>query len=121
LLYEAIERRVDGMLEAGWLHEVRALQQRGCTTDDQAMQAIGYRHLLAHLQDDTGLEETVRLIKRDTRRFAKRQLTWFSGHARRNQAPDDVATPLAFQWLEWATDEEFEEAVRHITQAAHSL
>jgi len=120
-LYEAIEERVDGMLAAGWLEEVRALQQRGCTAADQAMQAIGYRHLLAHLQGEAGFEETVRLIKRDTRRFAKRQITWFRGRARWNQNADTAGSRLGFQWLEWATDEEFDDAARQITQAANSL
>lgn len=121
LLYQAIEARVDEMLAAGWLEEVRTLQQRGCTPADQAMQAIGYRHLLAHLQGEAGLEETVRLIKRDTRRFAKRQMTWFRGQARWSQNANTAGSSVGFQWLEWATDGDFDDAVRQITQAANSL
>jgi len=90
-LYAAIERRVDEMLQMGWLAEVEALRQRGCSRPAQAMQAIGYRHLLAHLEGEVGYKETVRLIKRDTRRFAKRQLTWFRSDARANSATDEAA------------------------------
>jgi len=76
VLFHAIERRVDAMMAAGWLDEAAALQRRGLSTSDQSMQAIGYRHLLEHLDGQRDLGETVRLIKRDTRRYAKRQITW---------------------------------------------
>jgi tRNA dimethylallyltransferase len=79
LLFDRIERRVDAMLEAGWVDEVRALIDTGVPPDAQSMQAIGYRHLREYLDGERDLEETVRLIKRDTRRFAKRQLTWLRG------------------------------------------
>jgi len=98
LLYERIERRVDDMLAAGWLEEVVRLRDLGLTLEHQAMQAIGYRHLCLFLQDDGDLSEVVARIKRDTRRFAKRQLTWF----RREE----------MQWVEWSTPEEFAAAVR---------
>lgn len=82
LLFERIERRVDAMVEAGWVDEVRALVASGVPSDAQSMQAIGYRHLREYLDGERDLEETVRLIRRDTRRFAKRQLTWLrSGEA----------------------------------------
>ncbi|MEA3403473.1 MAG: tRNA (adenosine(37)-N6)-dimethylallyltransferase MiaA [Armatimonadota bacterium] len=76
VLFERIERRIDEMMEAGWLDEVRRLADSGVTSDCQSMQAIGYRHLLQHLSGERDLDETVRLIKRDTRRYAKRQMTW---------------------------------------------
>ena len=79
LLFARIERRVDAMMDAGWLDEVRALLASGVTAQSQSMQAIGYRHLLQHLSGERGLEETVELIKRDTRRYAKRQMTWLRG------------------------------------------
>ncbi len=79
LLFDRIERRVDEMMEAGWVDEVRDLIETGVPPDAQSMQAIGYRHLREYLDDERDLEETVRLIKRDTRRFAKRQLTWLRG------------------------------------------
>lgn len=77
LLYSRIDQRVDDMMAAGWLAEVRELRATGLTLAHQSMQAIGYRHLLLHLEHGSDLDETVSLIKRDTRRFAKRQLTWF--------------------------------------------
>jgi len=79
LLFERIERRVERMMAAGWLDEVRALMAQGVAAQAQSMQAIGYRHLLQHLNGERDLDETVRLIKRDTRRYAKRQMTWLRG------------------------------------------
>ncbi|MFW6437683.1 MAG: tRNA (adenosine(37)-N6)-dimethylallyltransferase MiaA, partial [Armatimonadota bacterium] len=79
LLFDRIERRVDAMMEAGWVDEVRDLIETGVPPDAQSMQAIGYRRLREYLDNERDLEETVRLIKRDTRRFAKRQLTWLRG------------------------------------------
>ncbi len=76
-LYEKIDRRVDQMMADGLLEEVRALKARGCTRDMVSMQGLGYQELLAYLEGAYPLEEAVRLIKRDTRHFAKRQLTWF--------------------------------------------
>lgn len=79
LLFARIERRVDAMMGAGWVDEVRELLASGVSAQSQSMQAIGYRHLLQHLSGERGLEETVELIKRDTRRYAKRQMTWLRG------------------------------------------
>jgi len=76
VLFDSIEGRVDGMMAAGWLDEMAALRERGLATSHQSMQAIGYRHLLEHLDGRRDLAQTVHLIKRDTRRFAKRQMTW---------------------------------------------
>jgi tRNA dimethylallyltransferase len=78
LLYECINRRVDRMMERGLLQEVEALLGRGVPADCHAFNALGYRQLVRHLRDSLPLDEAVRLIKRDTRRFAKRQMTWFS-------------------------------------------
>lgn len=76
-LYEGIDRRVDKMMEEGLLEEVAALQERGCTRSMVSMQGLGYKELLAYLDGEISLEEAVYRIKRDTRHFAKRQLTWF--------------------------------------------
>ncbi len=76
-LYERIDRRVDEMMEQGLLEEVRALKDRGIARDSVSMQGLGYKELLAYLDGELPLEEAVRIIKRDTRHFAKRQLTWF--------------------------------------------
>lgn len=76
-LYRRIDQRVDQMMERGLLDEVRALQQRGCTRDMVSMQGLGYKEMLDYLSGSVSLEEAVRVLKRDTRHFAKRQLTWF--------------------------------------------
>lgn len=76
-LYERIDRRVDLMMEEGLLDEVRCLTERGVRRDSTAMQGLGYKELYACLDGEYPLEEAVRIIKRDTRHFAKRQLTWF--------------------------------------------
>ena len=75
-LYEKINLRVDKMMEEGLLEEVRTLIRMGYT-DSLAMQGLGYRQLLGYLRNEYDLAAAVELIKRDTRRFAKRQLTWF--------------------------------------------
>ena len=76
-LYDRIDRRVDLMMEEGLLDEVRFLKERGVRRDSTAMQGLGYKELYAFLVGEYPLEEAVRIIKRDTRHFAKRQLTWF--------------------------------------------
>ena len=76
-LYERIDRRVDKMMEEGILEEVRYLKERGVKRESTAMQGLGYKELYAYLDGECTLEEAVRIIKRDTRHFAKRQLTWF--------------------------------------------
>lgn len=75
-LYARIDRRVDLMLAAGWLEEVERLLKR-YEASIKPLQSLGYRHLVAHLQGQVSWEEAVAQIKRDTRRYAKRQLTWF--------------------------------------------
>lgn len=76
-LYERIDRRVDQMLEQGLVEEVRHLARMGYTRDMVSMQGLGYKEILAYLEGDCTLEEAVYILKRDTRHFAKRQLTWF--------------------------------------------
>lgn len=76
-LYRRIEERVDKMMAQGLLAEVERLLKQGVSSDAKSLQSLGYRQLIAHLQGDITLEDAVELIKRDTRRFAKRQLTWF--------------------------------------------
>ena len=77
ILYDRIDRRVDIMMEQGLVDEVRSLQQRGCTRQMVAMQGLGYKEIIDYLDDKLSLEEAVYIIKRDTRHFAKRQMTWF--------------------------------------------
>lgn len=76
-LYERIDRRVEQMLADGLIEEVKALQKMGCHKDMVSMQGLGYKEILAYLGGEISLERAVYLIKRDTRHFAKRQLTWF--------------------------------------------
>ena len=76
-LYERIDRRVDMMMEEGLLEEVLYLKERGVKRESTAMQGLGYKELYAYLDGECTLEEAVCIIKRDTRHFAKRQLTWF--------------------------------------------
>lgn len=76
-LYERIELRIDQMLEQGLIEEVRQLQEKGCHAGMVSMQGLGYKEILAYLQGECTLEEAIYILKRDTRHFAKRQLTWF--------------------------------------------
>ena len=76
-LYERIDSRIDEMLKQGWLDEVQKLLADGLTRADVAMQGLGYRQLAAYLEGECSYEEAVYQTKRDTRHFAKRQLTWF--------------------------------------------
>ncbi len=76
-LYERIEERVDLMVKAGLLEEVENLLAMGCQRESTAMQGLGYKEMIDYLQGKIDLERAVYLIKRDTRHFAKRQITWF--------------------------------------------
>lgn len=76
-LYERIDLRVEQMLKEGLIEEVQALKDRGYTRDMVSMQGLGYKEILAYLEGEISLEEAVYILKRDTRHFAKRQLTWF--------------------------------------------
>ena len=76
-LYDRIDKRVDLMIEAGLVDEVKTLLDMGYRPDLKSMQSIGYRHVVEYLQDKSPWHECVRTLKRDTRRFAKRQFTWF--------------------------------------------
>ena len=77
VLYDRIEKRVDIMVEAGWIDEVRHLLSIGISPDSQAMKAIGYQELSRYVTGTMTLEDAVFQIKARTRHFAKRQLTWF--------------------------------------------
>jgi tRNA dimethylallyltransferase len=76
-LYAAIERRFDAMVGAGLVEEVRALIAAGLAPDSPPLRTIGYRQIAAHVRGELSLDEAIALAKRDTRRLAKRQLTWF--------------------------------------------
>ena len=76
-LYRRIDARVDDMLKEGLLEEVKLLKAMGLNRGMVSMQGLGYKELLSHLEGEISISEAVRILKRDTRHFAKRQLTWF--------------------------------------------
>ncbi|MBR2832745.1 MAG: tRNA (adenosine(37)-N6)-dimethylallyltransferase MiaA [Oscillospiraceae bacterium] len=88
-LYERIDRRVDGMMACGLLEEVRSLLDMGLSEEHTAMQAIGYKELSAALRGECTVQEAVDAVKRGSRRYAKRQLSWL----RRDET---------LNWLLWA-------------------
>lgn len=76
-LYERINLRVDQMINEGLVSEVQSLKEKGYTRNMVSMQGLGYKEMLDYLDNKCSLEEAVEIIKRDTRHFAKRQITWF--------------------------------------------
>lgn len=76
-LYQRIDERVDQMMAKGLVDEVKKLKEMGCDSSMVSMQGLGYKEILSYLEGDCTLAEAVRRIKRDTRHFAKRQITWF--------------------------------------------
>lgn len=94
LLYQRIEQRVDAMLAAGLVAEVRELLAQGYAPTLKSMRAIGYREICSFLADEYPLAMAVELIKRNTRRYAKRQLTWFKADREINwvEYPSGFAT-----------------------------
>lgn len=106
-LYERIEARIDQMMDQGLLEEVRRLKGAGYSRSLVSMQGLGYKQLLAYLDHELTIDEAVSLIKRDTRRFAKRQLTWF------RREPD-------VYWIDkssFASEEEIlREMIRHLEE-----
>jgi tRNA dimethylallyltransferase len=81
-LYRRIDARVDAMIRQGLKAEVQRLIEMGYASTLKAMQSLGYKQMAAHLQGEYDLPEAVRLIKRDTKRYAKRQITWFKADTR---------------------------------------
>lgn len=77
LLYRRIDKRVDQMIDAGLVAEVERLRKMGCRRGMTSMQGLGYKEILDYLNQQCSLEEAIAILKRDTRHFAKRQLTWF--------------------------------------------
>lgn len=98
-LYERIDLRVDLMVKNGLLEEVKSLLQKGYKKELVSMQGIGYKEIIAYLEGEISFEEAIYIIKRDTRHFAKRQLTWF-----KNQAEDSI-------WLDTSQFENTESLV----------
>jgi tRNA dimethylallyltransferase len=97
-LYARIERRIDEQITVGWVEEVQRLLAQGLEKNATAMQAAGYRELVAHVRGDLTLAAAVALIKTRTRQLARRQLTWFRREPQldwieigRNEPPSDTA------------------------------
>jgi len=95
-LYARIEERIDDMLKQGLLEEVQTLISRGIPGSSTALQAIGYRQMVEYLQGARSWEETVGLIKKKSRWFAKRQLTWFRADSRIKWVDIDAVEPVSF-------------------------
>ena len=104
-LYERIDRRVDAMMDAGWLSEVGALLEMGYGPDLPSMSGVGYGELAGHLQGDSGLDDAVQRTKYRTHRYARQQHSWFKrGDSRIHwfDARDgvDTAVSAALRWLD---------------------
>jgi len=105
-LYARIDRRVDAMIRAGLFDEVEALLTQGLSADCTAMQAIGYKEAVLALRGEISREAAADLIKQNSRRYAKRQLTWFK------RASDAL-------WILWDGEPDFDEALRRVEQYFH--
>jgi tRNA dimethylallyltransferase len=77
LLYKRINERCVSMIKSGLFEETQTLLKKGYSSDLRSMNSLGYRHAVKYLKDEYGFEETILQLQRDTRRYAKRQLTWF--------------------------------------------
>lgn len=103
-LYGRIERRVEDMMARGLMEEVRRLAAQGLTAEDISMQGIGYKELIAFLSGENTLEEAVAQIKKNTRHYAKRQLTWFRryrGMVWFDLTDDDAEQTITGDVLQW--------------------
>lgn len=94
-LYARIDARVDRMIAAGWVDEVRALRERGYRPPLRSQQAIGYGELHRYLDGDLDLAAAIRLIQRNTRRYARRQLSWYQPHEGVRWYADASEVPIA--------------------------
>lgn len=94
VLYERIDRRVDEMFAAGLVEEIKFLKNLGLSDKNQSMQGIGYKEVFRYLEGLASLEETVTLIKQSSRRYAKRQLTWFKRYPELQWFDLDAAVPI---------------------------
>ncbi len=96
-LYRRIEQRTDKMFERGLIQEVEHLLQKGIRENSPPFRALGYKYALQYLKNDISLEDTISLTKRDTRHYAKRQMTWFGKMVGIEWfSPDDFDSLLKF-------------------------
>ena len=96
-LYDRINRRVDGMFEAGFIEEVKDLLAAGYEEHLLRLKSLGYREVIGHLRGETSLDEAVETMKMNTRRYAKRQLTWFRADTRIQWLDANASESLLFQ------------------------
>ncbi len=82
ILYKNIEKRVDEMVNSGLVDEVLSIQNLGYTKDLNALNTVGYKEIIQYLDGEISLDRAIELIKRNTRRYAKRQMTWFNADNR---------------------------------------
>lgn len=104
LLYERINQRVDHMIDQGLEGEVQEVLRQGYAPDLQALRSIGYKEMIQYIQGDIDKEEAIRLIKRNSRRYAKRQLTFFR----------------RYEDIYWADAEDQEEIIKWVEQQMNS-
>ena len=97
MLYARINQRVDQMLERGLLDEIRGLLERGVDPSLNALRTIGYQEPIAYLRGEIDYQEMVRLVKRNSRRYAKRQLTWMRRYPAFRWLPSDVSVDFFLQ------------------------
>lgn len=95
-LYDRINRRVDVMLDSGLVQEVKTLIDDGYGDDIHRLKSLGYREIAAHLRGECSLDDAAQRMKMFTRRYAKRQLTWFKGDTRVQWLPVNTAESSAF-------------------------
>ena len=100
VLYERINRRVDIMVNDGLYDEVKKLMGMGYTPDLNSMQGIGYKELISHFNAEITLDEAIEQIKQNSRRYAKRQLTWFRRNENINLLSPDNATQQALKIID---------------------
>lgn len=101
VLYERIEKRVDIMIERGLIDEVKRLSAEGLTKKNQSMQGIGYKEVLEYLNGFMTMSEMIRILKRNSRRYAKRQFTWFKRDPRMINIENDLLFEAAGEIDKW--------------------
>lgn len=106
ILYQRIESRVDSMISGGLLSEVSSLLESGYSPSLNALNTVGYKEIISHLKGEISLERAVELIKRNTRRYAKRQMTWFN-------AEEDI------RWIDVSSPEDIHSACLAIINNLH--
>ncbi len=101
ILYENIEQRVDGMIKTGLVDEVKGILSMGYDKNLNSLNTVGYKEIISYINGEITLERAVELIKRNTRRYAKRQMTWFNADKRIN-------------WIDVSNTDDFEMAAEKI-------